>query len=231
MSARQRWYGVAVLGGLLAVIAAGVVALSWGRSSPSPPYLPGAPEPAIPGRVLYLDRDSCLVIAPASGAEPARQAYCLGTWPRAVAFVDASTIAYLDDRTLPPELVTVDLATRQVVSREPAPGAVAPAAQVAPDGTELVQRDAGRLDLLRGGAIVGTIEFPGVDWGTQPLGWSPDSQWIALGYYPARADRMELWIVSRDGSIRGTLARGIQPGPFAWYIEGAGSWPKLPFAR
>lgn len=226
--ARQRWYVVAVLGGLLAVIAAGVVALSWGRSSPSPPYLPDAPEPTIPGQILYLDRDSCLVVVRASGEEPARQTYCLGTWPRVVAFVDADTIVYLDDRTLPPELVTVDLTTRKVVSRAPAPGVTAPAPQVAPDGTELTVREDGRVQLLRGGALLSTIEFPGVDWAPQPLGWSPDSQWIAFGYYPPRSSRMELWIVSRDGSVRGTLARGLQAGPLAWYIEGTGSWPQLP---
>jgi len=65
--------------------------------------------------------------------------------------------------------------------------------------------------------------------GPNPVIWSPDGQWILLHYW-GRSDTTELWIVSRDGAIRGTLASHAGGRAAAWYIEGAGSYPPLPEA-
>ena len=52
--------------------------------------------------------------------------------------------------------------------------------------------------------------------------WSPDGEWLLLRY------KDELWIVKRDGSVRGTLAK-TRPWPqeASWWIDGHGYLPRL----
>jgi hypothetical protein len=227
MSASERWFAVAVLGGVAGVILAAIVVVGWGHADPSPPFLPDSPNPAIPGDVLYFDRDACLTVARASG-EGARRVYCTGAPPLAAFFVDDRVIAFIDSRTHPNELVKVDIETRRELSRTVVRPERMPDPATAPDGTQAFARENGRVQLIRDGQVTGTIKFDGLDWGPQPLGWSPDSQWLVFSYWRRDHRGAEIWLVSRDGTVRGTLAREAVPPSLAWRIDGLDPWPPLP---
>ena len=227
MTRSDRWFVVALLGGVLAVIITAVVALGWGRKDVSPPDLQDSPNPAIPGDILYVDRDSCIILARASG-ESRRQVACTGISPRLLFFLDASRIAYVDSVPSLETLVTIDLETGRELGRTPYKGDRPFLLQTAPDGTQAFQRDDGRIQLINVGQVVAELKFDGLDWGPQLAGWSPDSQWLAVIYYPPRGRAPELWLVSRDGSTRGTLARDSGGSAVAWRIPGVGAWPPPP---
>ena len=65
--------------------------------------------------------------------------------------------------------------------------------------------------------------------GPNVVTWSPDGQWILLQYYPPRNNdgRNELWILSRDGAISGTLATDARGSPASWWIDGLGFLPAV----
>ncbi|WP_322797089.1 hypothetical protein [Tepidiforma sp.] len=227
MSTRDRWFAAAVLGGLAAVLVSAVIALGWGRKNVSPPDLTETPNPAIPGQVLYVDADSCLILADASGAAR-RQVACTGVVPAGVYLPDAATVAYLDPRPSPGRLVVLNAADGSQLDVRTVAETAFPGVPTAPDGTEAYARSDGRVQLLRDGKELAVLAFDDVEWGPRPLGWSPDSQWLVLAYDHPRKSATELWIVSRDGTVRGTIANDASGAGIAWRIEGVGTWPPVP---
>lgn len=227
LSQRDRWFAVAVIAGVAAVIVAAVVLLRIGIEDPSPPSLAETPNPAIPGDILYADRDNCLILARASG-ESRRQVACLAVPIRLLYILDAARIAYVDAATYPEVLVVVDVATGRELERRPFDPAANPLPAAAPDGTRLTERPNRAFDLIRDGRIVSTLTFETDTWNLQVAGWSPDSQWVAITYYPPRTGKPELWLIARDDAIRGTLAENVGGSPIAWSIDGVGSWPPPP---
>ena len=227
MTRSDRWFVVAVLGGVLAVIITAVVALGVGRKNVSPPDLEDDPNAAIPGEILYTNRDGCIILARASG-ESRRQVACTGIPPRLLFFLDNARVAYVDPAGSPETLVTLDLETGRELARTTYKDDRTFLLQTAPDGTRAFQRVEGRIQLIRDGQVVAELEFEGLDWGPQFAGWSPDSQWLAVTYFPPRGGSAELWLISRDGAVRGTLAKDFAGTAIAWRVPGVGAWPLPP---
>ena len=228
-----RLYTAAVLGGVMAVAITLVLVLQFGRHTPSPPSLQDDPNPAIPGKILYLDQDQCVMVAEASGASR-RQVYCFARDKNfgRVFWVDANTFAYTIPGPTTGSIVEVDIATGTASAPRPWSGQGYPRDQStqAPDGTSAQAEEGGKIVLVDGGVRreIADFDVPRYNW-PQPVLWSPDSQWILVQYYPPRGGDSQLWIVSRDGQVRGTLAKdALGWGAFAWWIDGAGGWPGLP---
>ncbi|WBL35122.1 hypothetical protein O0235_10015 [Tepidiforma flava] len=226
-SPSARWFAIAVIGGVAAVIVTAVVLLGIGVSDPSPTSLEKNPNPAIPGDILYVDEASCIVLARASG-EARGQVHCTGVIPQLLYFLDDRRIAYLVPNPYPNNLVIVDLESGRELERRTIDQSRTMLDFTAPDGTRIFQRDGARLDLIRDGQVTGTIAFDGLDWPPNLVGWSPDSQWLAFAYYPPRGRGAELWLVSRDGRVRGTLATGVVGGAVAWRFPDGRAWPPPP---
>jgi hypothetical protein len=97
-----------------------------------------------------------------------------------------------------------------------------------PDGTFASVSEDGTLTLLSGGVRTNVTKFDSPKYSQpQVILWSPDSQWIVLRYFPRRADGPEIWIVSRDATIQGTLLKDASYSGVAWRI-GDDVQPKLP---
>ncbi len=233
---RARLYVAGVLGGLGLLVVVAVVVFAVGRSNPSPPSLQNNPRLEIPGEILYVNSDTCFVRAQASGAS-AELLACVpqfigGTqlyWP------EPGKAAYIRPDVTGATVWTIDLATgattntKQVVS--PTDGQEYPGlfpGAYAPDGTYAYTDDNGKLFFLVDGVRTLITDFDTNQYSQpQVVLWSPDSQWILLRYYPRRANGPELWIVSRDGSIKGTLIKDASYSGFAWRI-GDQVEPQLP---
>ncbi|MGE3077206.1 MAG: TolB family protein [Dehalococcoidia bacterium] len=232
---RRNLYAAGVLAGLGVLAVLVVVVFAFGRRHPSPPSLTDNPRREIPGEILYLDREGCYIRTEASGASR-EKLICLPQlfpsdplyWP------DEQHAGVLQYEQGGPVLWTIDLATGamqdtgKVIS--PATGKPSPpglyGGAFAPDGTYAYTDDKGVLHLVADGENTSVTEFDTADY-QQPhvILWSPDSQWMALNYYPSRGAGTELWIVSRDGAIKGTLAKNMRSGSIAWRIGSAVSPP------
>ncbi|MGE0601369.1 MAG: hypothetical protein AB7J35_18135 [Dehalococcoidia bacterium] len=232
---RRNLYAAGVLVGLAILVVLVVIVFAFGRRHPSPPSLTDNPRAEIPGEVLYLNRDGCFVRAEASGAS-SQKLVCLPQlypsdplyWPDEQ---HAGVLQYEQSRIV---LWTIDLNsgamadTGKVVS--PASGKPMPpglyGGAYAPDGAYAYTDDDSVLHVIAGNTNVSVTKFDTADY-QQPrvILWSPDSQWIALVYYPNRAPGPELWIVSRDGRIKGTLTTTMRSGSIAWRIGSAVSPP------
>lgn len=222
-----------IAGALSAVAVATVLSLAileFGIRHPSPPSLERDPNPAIPGEIVYRNESGCLVRAPASGAGPRREVACLplSEFYGPISLVSEQILVLTDGSSL----VAYDLETRQRTA-VPAGLSTSPERKpgidqgVAPSG-DLAMLDAkGRLIIVTGTTKVEIGDFD-VDYYTLfPMIWSPDSQWILLRYQPPRGrGRAELWVVSRDGQTKGTLATDALVGGWAsWRIDGVGVTP------
>ncbi len=116
-----RLAAAAVLGGVAALAALGVVLLAYGRHDPSPPSLRDRPNPAIPGEIAYFDDKGCIVRAAASGAH-SEQVYCTaqgGSYLSGpflnLSWLDADTLVYSGVAAGgPARWLTLDLKTRTV---------------------------------------------------------------------------------------------------------------------
>jgi len=223
---RDRLFVAGVIGAVALLVAVAVLALSIGRYNPSPPSLERDPDPAIPGRVVFMDRDGCIVIAEASGASR-EDVYCSALHVFSVTWVDEHTIAFMESTADPAGRGTLlDLRTRETLPGT-APGYVMPspvsvngeAVSVDSDGNLLVSKD-GRV------TTIASFDIPR-NASPFPFTWSPDGEWILIEYYPPRADGGELWIVSRTGAIKGTLAKGVRGGGASWWIDGHGYTPPI----
>lgn len=222
----------AALAGLAVVVGLVVVVLQFGQKDPSPPSLASHPQAAIPGEVLYL-RGDCIVRATASGSARSDVA-CPGA-AAYVSWVDAATARYWRFDPFGLFVVDIDLATGGetvgVQSRDERT-AGQPSAVLSPRGEYVTVGDDGSVYHLPSGQSsrgkIKIFDFDGPS-NRRPefLTWSPDGEWVLL-YYPGRDfDRGELWIVRRDGTLKGTLATGVSRSA-SWWIEGAGFLPALP---
>ena len=234
VSLNARLYVAAVIGGLLALVVTVVLVFQFGRHDPSPPSLTDNPNSAIPGKILFVNEDQCVVVAEASGAS-SEEVYCFGRdkFFSQLYWVDDDTFAYVVPGPTSGSLVEVDIATG--VETEPRPiGSQgfpeAPYAE-APDGASAQAEEGGKLILVEAGVRTEIADFdvPRYNW-PQPMLWSPDSQWLLVQYFPPRGGDAELWIVSRDGETRGTLTKDALgwSSNHAWWIDGVGAWPELP---
>lgn len=236
VTARDRVYAVLVLGGVVTVALLVVLIFQFGRHDPSPPSLRSSPNPAIPGAIAYFDRDGCIIRADASGASR-QEVYCEpANEPGFVSWVDAHTIAFARFVSPAPVWVLVDIETRRVTE----PGA--PASLYKPSfppgsGTPsplgetftVDQRD-GTVFRIVNGVRTKIADFDVREYGGPNLVTvSPDGYWLLLQYYPPRNNdgRSELWIMSRDGSVQGTLAKDARGTPASWWIDGVGFLPAV----
>lgn len=236
---RTRLYAAAILGGL-AVLAVTVLAVfAFGRKDPSPPSLQEHPNSLIPGELLFVDRDSCFVQATASGLERRRRA-CLTQFSGSpqLYWLSDDTAAILRFDSRGSVLWEVDLNTGaerdtgRVVAADywkPGPGGIG-GGNYAPDGSYAVAEQDGTLFVIQNGVRTRIASFDVPDYNQpQVMGWSPDSQWILLSFYPRRADGPEMWIVSRDGRTTGTISRNVAPGGnAAWRMNGLATQPPAP---
>ncbi len=220
------------VGGMAILVAVALVVFQFGRTNPSPPSLIDSPNPAIPGELLFRDEDECIVRAAASGASR-EQVYC-GMPPNLlgvdrVVWVDANTIGFTAYTSTSQMLVNVDLATKQVVGEQP----IATGKDIsflnltARDGSTVSIDDGGVVVVTKGGQRTEAWDTGMETWRVQPLLWSPDSQWIVLFYSPPRGDESELWLIKRDGSVRGTIATDVGGQSISWRIDGVGITPEL----
>lgn len=223
---KDRLFVAGVIGGLALLVAVAVVALSIGRYNPSPPSLEDDPNPAIPGRIVFMDEDGCVVVAEASGATR-DQVYCSALHVFSVTWVDEHTIAFMESTADPAGRGTLlDLRTGET-SPGRAPGSPLPsvvsvhgeAVSVDGDGNLLVSKD-GKV------TTIASFDVPR-NAAPFPFTWSPDGEWILIEYYPPRGNGGELWIVSRTGAVKGTLARGTRGGGASWWIDGEGFTPPI----
>ncbi len=227
---KARLYVAAVIAGLALLVITVVIVANYGRHDPSPPSLEDNPNPAIPGSIIYLDEDQCLIRAAASGAG-SQEVYCLSRneYISNLYYVDQTTIllAIPDSRGV--VLRELDTATRTVrdLGLQVTPSKPIDTGLVSPSGEEAFGEGDGSIVLLKDGSRTTIAEFDTRDFGgPTPVTWSPDGQWLLLRYWPRT--HPELWIISRDGTVRGTLTKHSSGSPAAWLIEGAGSYPPLP---
>ena len=222
-----------VFSGLAVVILLAVVIFQFGRRDPSPPSLQDHPNPAIPGDIVYLATNDCIIWIDASGGNK-REVVCPGR---------ADFVTRLDERTIvyglygPPgsPLTQRDLVSGQEV-RYPftqSPDKFFPG--VASDQRspldEFITIDRDGSVYRSNGTEPGRVlifdcdcpQHQAPSFGT----WSPDGQWVMLTYWNNRSGDREIWILARDGSFAGTLATlsgaGGQP---SWFIGGKGVLPK-----
>lgn len=208
-----------IIAGVVAVLVLVVIVVIAGRFDPSPPSLQNNPVPAIPGSILFVDEAGCIIRARASG-EARERVTCDADGLAAISWVDADTIGYAVGRPgqtwIELDLQTGDERSSDLFPRQQPPNFVSVRGEridIAGDGS--VYRVDGR-DRTR------IFDFDGPEH-RQPhlITWSPDGDWILLGY------EEELWIISRDGNVQGTLASTRQWPHVSWWIDGYGSLPNI----
>ena len=235
---KQRATVAAILGGIALVFVLAILVIGPGRHHPSPPSLQDHPNPAIPGELLWLDGDGCIIRAAASGATRERVSCPNVPNPiQEVMWLDGGAIGYLRYDQNGPMLVSLDPATKAETELGPDDSRIrtpfrGPAALSA-NGERAEVRDGGEVWLGRAGELiqihtfdVGNSARPGV------AAWSPDGQWLALQYFGGRSQTSEIWLLSRDGRTAGTLTKDAGPaGAISWRIEGVGISPSQPAKR
>lgn len=233
---KQRAYVAAVLGGLALLVVVGVVVLQFGRHNPSPPRLEENPNTAIPGELIWFNERGCIMRGAASGATRA-EVYC-SRQPQGVASrhrIDVRTAAFVEWAGPTSQLVTVDLETREATFApfDPRDGPkFSPwSTPVAPDGTGADIDESGRVVIVAGGFRTQIADFDVAKYAQpQVAAWSPDSQWLVLSYYNRRGNGdAEIWIISRDGRVQGTLAKRVRGAEsVSWWIDGLAPTPPRP---
>jgi len=217
---RARLTVAGIIAGVVAVIVLVVIVVIAGRFDPSPPSLQSRPVPAIPGEILYVDKDGCIIRARASG-ESRERVTCVTDGPAAIGWVDGDTIGFVAGR--PGQTWTeVDLQTGDERVADLYPRRQPPTFDsVRGEGIE-IDGD-GSVYRVNGRERTRIFDFDGPQHHRpQFVTWSPDGDWILLRY------EEELWIISRDGSVQGTLA-STRPFPYegSWWIDGHGSLPRI----
>lgn len=229
---RARIFVAAVLAGLAALVVTVLLVINYGRHDPSPPSLRDHPNPAIPGRIIYLDEDQCIIRTDASGAGPEEELYCLSTneYIAGLYYVDPGRILFTRADYPNPRLFELDVEARAVrdLGALPPPAKPENTGTVSPSGEEVFAESDGSIVLLKDGTRTTIADFDTRDYGgPSPVTWSPDGAWILLRYW-GRSNETELWIVSKDGHVRGTLTEHASGSPVSWLIDGTGTYPPLP---
>lgn len=241
MTVRDRLMVALVFLALGALAVTFVLVFAFGERNPSPKSLQDTPNPAIPGEVLYLGTNSCIMRIEASGLNN-REVVCPGR---------VDYLARLDERTIvygifgPPGSASVatqrDLVTGQQLAfpggldKSPLPNPAAEQRSVLgdyitidPDGSVYRSNstEPGRTRIF-------SCDCPNYHT-PQFLTWSPDGAWLMLTYWGSGGPQQELWILARDGSFAGTLAVASREGNASWFIAGKGVLPRsalTPVAR
>lgn len=226
---RARLAVAGTIGGLAAVVVLVVLVLKFGQHHPSPPSLADHPNAAIPGQLLYADDHDCLVRVAASGAER-EQVYCPGGPVLEVTWVDGHTAAFAGAaKPGQPTWTQIDLSTK-IPTETGRAATFPPPDEVSVKGERVNIASNGDIYVFANGTRTKIASFDVPEYGEPMLvTWSPDGGWLLLLYQPRKGNHAELWIVSRDGSIKGTVADDVRAwgGPFAsWWIDGAGFLPK-----
>lgn len=229
---KARLYVAAVLAGLAALVVTVLVVLNYGRHDPSPPSLQDNPNPAIPGHIVYLDQDQCIIRIAASGEGPEEELYCLSRneYVSGLYYVDPGKILFTRADYPSVRLFELDIAARAVrdLGALPAPTKPVETGLVSPTGEEVFGESDGRIVLLKDGTRTTIADFDTREYGgPTPVTWSPDGLWILLRYW-GRSNETELWIISKDGQTRGTLTENASGSPVSWLIDGAGTYPPVP---
>jgi len=232
---KARLYVAGVMAGLAVVLVLVFAVFEFGISHPSPPSLRDNPRDEIPGSVLYLDDRGCVVDASASGRRADEITCPLAStgYIDTVTWVDEKTFAYAvmaPMAKLPTwQWIRVDLATKRETT---VPGSTTqptplPADPVSPRGERISFDPDGYLYRTSStGDRVRVYKLPASDGANGGqfafVTWSPDGDWFLLRYHP----KSELWIISRDGSVAGTLASDVRGGG-SWMIPGVGILPTV----
>ncbi len=228
-SLRTRLWAAAIVGGVAAIVVLVVLVFEFGRYHPSPPSLVEHPNLAIPGEILYIDRQGCITRAAASGATRT-QVYCPGFGVSAITWIDGKTIAFTEPKGFDsPAWTKYDLETRQTAGTGISAHPTGPS-PVSPKGERVVVDSDGDVVISSGGTQTTIAHFDVPEYRVPMLAtWSPDGEWFLLTYWSQRRDAQELWVVSRDGTTKGTLADGQAMGPFSvsWWIDGIGYLPEV----
>ena len=218
---RSRLYVAGIFAGVVAIALLAVLVVGLGRFDPSPPSLQKKPQPQIPGQILFVDPQYCVVRIRASGADR-EQLTCAGPSVGVVSWLDENTIGYGTFGPGSPSWTVVDLATGKNTAMQDAPARQAPD-PISVKGERIDYDDQGSVYRVANGDRMKVLDFDGSGH-TRPqfVTWSPDGEWVLLQY------RDELWIVNRDGSIKGMLAK-TRPWQqsVSWWIDGHGYLPRL----
>lgn len=228
----KRLWAAGILAGVGAALVLVVLVLKFGRYEPSPPSLQKHPNPSIPGEILFLDSDGCIVRALASGESRSRLD-CPGLGTYAVSWVDGDTIAFsgMSSSSDRPTWHEYDLATGQ--SRDtgfPAEPMGPRESLESPRGERVTIENDGDVILVAGTTRTKIASFDVPEYHVPSLiTWAPDGDWLLLGYWSSRDETHEFWILSRDGKTRGTLARSRGWGSSAasWWVDGHGYLPRV----
>lgn len=215
----------ATFAGAAVLVAVALIAFQFGRIDPSPPSLRDTPNASIPGEILYTSGQSCVTRADASGLNRQEICYPALLYIGPFTWVDANTI-----RTWSQGVVAdIDLTTG---ARTPVPTSGTGIEKypsrppVSPAGdTVLVDRGDLYLVSVEGQQKIASFDI-GDTW-LEPILWSPDGEWILVRWQPPRDRGSELWIISRDGSVKGTLATSFEGNWAAWRIDGVGTAPSV----
>jgi hypothetical protein len=113
---RTRLYVAAVIAGLALLVVTVIVVANYGRHDPSPPSLRDDPNPVIPGSIIYLNEEQCIIRAAASGAG-SEEVYCLSRndYPAEIYSVDDTTILFTRYDSRGPVLFELNTARRSPV--------------------------------------------------------------------------------------------------------------------
>jgi hypothetical protein len=234
VTVRDRLVAAAVIVALAALALLIVLVFAFGRHDPSPPSLTKQPNASIPGELVFVDADGCIVRAAASGARR-EQAYCLpDNIGGPVAWIDDHTVGIVMYDQRGAVLREIDLATKveRDTGRIVQPGKMPiDSSSVSVNGESVTVDKDGAVFVVKGGARTRIADFDVSEYnGPQPVIWSPDGAWILLQYYPRNSDGgNELWILSRDGQTRGTIATNARGQGVSWRIDGVGITPTLDF--
>ncbi len=236
MTRKDRAYAAAVLGSVLALVLAVVLVFQFGRHHPSPPSLTEHPNSSIPGTLVYFDKDGCIIRVAASGASREKTSCSADRGAGVVAWIDAHTVVYQSFESPGPKWVIVDLDTGKTTIVDPpkrtdgSPIFMEMRGLLSVRGESIaVDGKTGKIFVIVDGKRNEIADFDAQEYGgPQPLTWSPDGNWILLSYHPPRNQQeSELWVVSRDGAFRGTLAKDAAFAGASWWIEGLGAMPKV----
>lgn len=235
---KLRLYAAGVLGGLAVLIVAALLIFAFGRHDPSPPSLQDKPNPAIPGELLFVDSKSCFVQASASG-ESRRTRACVPEYFASPQLYwtsdDVASVVRFDSRGGVVWEVDLNTGAQRDTGRivsvdilKPGPGGTG-GGNYAPDGAYAFADQNGDLFVIENGVRTKIASFDVPEYNPpQVLIWSPDSQWMVLQFYPRNSDGPQLWIVSRDGKTKGTIAEDVRQSGVAWRMAGLQTQPSLP---